>query len=64
MIENNKEWVEGAEAAKIEQWKDGKYALSGKFAAMAAQYMGIAPQKQYDNALMIDGSDRDPYAPA
>merc|ERR1712051_124394 len=39
MIEKNKEWVEGAEAAKIEQWKD-------------------------DNAVMTDGSDRDPYAPA
>ena len=43
MIEKNKEWVEGAEAAKIDQWKAGEYFVSGKFAAMAAQYMGIAP---------------------
>ena len=64
MIEKNKEWVEGAEAAKIEQWKDGKYFVSGKFAAMAAQYMGIAPPMKEDNAVMTDGSDRDPYAPA
>ena len=46
MIQKNKEWVEGAEAGKIQQWNDGKYFVSGKFAAMAAQYMGIAPPNQ------------------
>ena len=44
MIEKNKEWIEGAEAAKIENWKESKYFESGKFAAMSAYYMGIAPQ--------------------
>ena len=43
MIAKNKEWVDGAEKNKLELWKAGNYFVSGKFAAMAAQYMGIAP---------------------
>ena len=64
MIEKNKEWVDGAEAGKLEQWKAGNYFVAGKFAAMAAQYMGIAPPNGQLEVRSQTKSDRDPYAPA
>ena len=66
IIQKNKEQIESCEVRKIELWNDGSYFASGTYAAMAAEEMGIIPPNPspWDNTVMTDGSDRDPYAPA